>query len=519
MTLPTAGGFRLVVGETKPFRSIRSMERRRFLGGTVAVTGAVMLSQCGARPRDRQPQNLKDSGPRPWERLRSQDGQLEATLTAQATTVTLANRNAQLLAYNGQVPGPILEVRPGDRVRLHLVNQLDQPTNLHFHGLHISPEIDNVFRAVAAGDRFTYEFQIPPDHPAVTAWYHPHHHGHVAEQVFGGLAGVLLVRGDLDEIPEIQQAAEALLVLQDFELTDQGDRATPQMMAQMWGREGHLRTVSGQLQPAFQLPQNGLLRLRLVNASASRIYQLQLQDHPWFLIATDRGAIAQPTPVGPLRLAPGERAELLVPGNGIPGSYKLLSLPYDRGLFGMMGAMQDRGPMGQGRHREMSGIAALMEPEVVAMIHYQVSDRSTALGLPQTLIEVAALPEPVRSRSFILDHGIAPMGGAGFLINGQAFQADRIDVSARLGDVEDWKIINRASMDHPFHLHVNPFQVIQRNGQPEVLRAWKDTVDIGAYEEVIIRVQFRNFPGKTVYHCHILDHEDRGMMGIIQMNA
>jgi FtsP/CotA-like multicopper oxidase with cupredoxin domain len=109
--------------------------------------------------------------------------------------------------------------------------------------------------------------------------------------------------------------------------------------------------------------------------------------------------------------------------------------------------------------------------------------------------------------------------GMGFQINGHAFEPDRIDTRVQLGSTEDWLIVNDDVMDHPFHLHINPFQVISRNGVPEARRRWKDTVLVKAGEEVRVRVTFRDFPGRTVYHCHNLDHEDLGLMGVLQIDA
>jgi len=148
------------------------------------------------------------------------------------------DRNANLLAFNGQMPGSRLEAKPGDTVQIRFTNRLNQPTNLHYHGLHISPQgnADNIFLSVPPGERLTYEFTLPADHPAGTFWYHPHHHGHVAEQLFGGLAGLFIVRGELDELPEIKAAQEAFMVLQDFDINRAGDIATPNPMAMMQGR-------------------------------------------------------------------------------------------------------------------------------------------------------------------------------------------------------------------------------------------------------------------------------------------
>ncbi|MEO0536655.1 MAG: multicopper oxidase family protein [Cyanobacteria bacterium P01_A01_bin.123] len=443
--------------------------------------------------------------------MTSHDGLLELDLTARAQTRSLAGQSTRVLAYNDQVPGPILEAHAGDTVRLTLINQLDASTNLHYHGLHISPEIDDVFKEVPAGERYTYEFQIPQNHPAITGWYHPHYHLKVAPQVFGGLAGPLIIRGDLDNIPELQAAEESLLVLQDFETDPQGDFDHPSPLGKKWGREGGRLLANGQQNPVVTLPQNGLLRLRLINASASRIYQLQLPEHPWFLMATDRGAIAEPTELDTLLLSPGERAELLIPGQQEPGDYAILSLPYDRGTADMMKSFGDA-------IEQMPGVIRPTQT-TIATLRYQASNLSEPLPLPQQLIPVEPLPTPDITRQFVLNHGNDPTAGAtGFIINGQSFVMDRINTQVRLNQVEDWRIINQASMDHPFHLHTNRFQVIERNGQPEPLQAWKDTVGIKGYEAVTIRVRFEDFVGRTVYHCHILDHEDQGMMGILQIS-
>lgn len=477
------------------------MKRRDFLTLTAAIAATPWLSRCAADSLSAPAANL----------LSSQAGLLSVDLTAQLSPVNLARRQALLMAYNQQVPGPILQAQPGDRVEIRFTNRLQEPTNLHFHGLHIPPtgDADNIFRVANPGETLTYRFQIPEDHGAMLAWYHPHYHGLVAQQVFSGLAGLFVVRGTLDNLPEMQQAEEAFLVLQDFDLDRQGRVREPMPMFRRWGREGSLITVNGQQPPTLSIPQSGLLRLRLLNASVSRHYQLQLADHPWFLMATDGGALAAPTPVQTILLAPGQRADLLVPGNQPGGTYQLLNLPYDRGMGGMMSGMMGRGGPGQ-RMRQTQNTA----PMVLAQLTYQAGP---TVAMPTTLAPVEPLPQPSVQREFVLDHGIDPMTREPFLINGRAFDHDRIDTQAKLNTVEDWLIINKAGLDHPFHLHTNAFQVISRNGVPEPYPAWRDVVLVKAYEQVLIRIPFKDFPGKTVYHCHILDHEDQGMMGVIEM--
>ncbi|MEM9504867.1 MAG: multicopper oxidase family protein, partial [Cyanobacteria bacterium P01_E01_bin.43] len=437
----------------------------------------------------------------------SQSGLLELSLQARQQPVPLGNQTATLLTYNGQVPGPILEAKTGDTVRIDFENQLAQTSNLHFHGLHIPPtgNADNVFLAVPSGATQRYEFVVPGQHPGGLFWYHPHHHGVVAEQVFGGLAGPLIIRGQVDEIPEVRAAEEAILVLQDFDLNRQGQPREPMPMFRRWGRQGNLITVNGELLPTLTIPQSGLLRVRLLNASPSRIYRLRLDNHPWHLMGLDGGTLPDPVEIEEdLILAPGERADILVPGTREPNRYSLLSLPYDRGITDMMGGMG-------GRHHRR----AVMDhaPREIARLQY--GETTTAVPLPKTLIPTTSLPETIRRREFVLDHGIDH--GHSFLINGQGFDHHRVDTPVQLGTVEDWRIINKAGMDHPFHVHTNAFQVLNRNGQSFPFQVWKDVVNVKAYEFVDLRIAFNDFPGKTVYHCHILDHEDQGMMGILEI--
>lgn len=490
-----------------------NLNRRQFLTLGASGAGAILLYQCAGRPP-------VSSSTVP---LVSQSGLLETQLTARRGAVNVAGQSIELMSYNDQIPGPRLEVRPGDTVRLTLDNQLSEATNLHFHGLHVSPtgNADNIFLEIPARERFTYEFTIPTSHPGGTFYYHPHRHGLVGRQVFAGMGGILVVRGALDEIPEVQAAQEAFLFLKDIDPNHPMGRVRP--MQQMRGREGELVTVNGQRQPRISIDSNanGLLRLRLVNGSAARFYRLSLEDHPLYLIATDGGALEEPVELSELLLSPGERAEVLVRGNRTAGEYRLMNLPYDRGGMGMMG--NQRGGMnpgmghGMGRRGGGRSQTEAQEPEVLATIAYSGETRS--VPLPTQLLPVEALPEAQRTRQFRLHHGMTPRQGMVFLINGQAYHHDRIDTQVILNTVEDWVLVNPDRMDHPFHVHTNPFQVIERNGTPEPFRAWKDTVLVPAGQTVRIRTRFETFTGKSLYHCHILDHEDLGMAGILDIQA
>lgn len=433
----------------------------------------------------------------------SVDGSLDVDLVAGDDWVDLAGERARLWSYNGQVPGPLLEMAPGDELRIRLVNQLDEPTNLHFHGLHVAPDgtADNIFREVAPGAVASYAFRVPEPHPAGLFWLHPHLHGSVARQVALGLAAPLIIRGALDAVPEVSAAREHVLVLQDFELDRSGRPVDPGMAALMGGREGALVTVNGQSRPRYAIQQEGALRLRFLNASASRFYRLSLEGHAMHLIATDGGSLATPQPVDEVLLAPGERRDALVLGSRENGVYRLMNLPYSRGSAGMMG-----GTLGTRTAFEIASVVY----EGRAESPHQV---------PQALGEVERLPAARARRTFVLSETMGMVRGRGmgmrFLINGREFDHQRIDDRVRLGDVEEWEYINNTDMDHPMHVHTNPFQRVGADGEPEP--AWLDGIVVRARRRERIRIRFTDFVGATVQHCHILDHEDLGMMSTIQI--
>jgi FtsP/CotA-like multicopper oxidase with cupredoxin domain len=434
-------------------------------------------------------------------RFVSADGRLDVDLAAREQWVDLAGAPARLSVFNGQVPGPLLEGVAGDDVRIRLTNQLQESTNLHFHGLHVPPDgtADNIFLELPPGESLTYAFRIPANHPAGLYWLHPHLHGSVARQVSLGLAAPLVIRGALDAIPEVAAAREHILVLQDFELDRQGRPVDPGMGAMMAGREGSLVTVSGRTRPRYAIEQDGLLRLRLVNASASRFYRLSLEDHPFHIIATDGGSVAIPQTVEEFLLAPGERRDVLVQGVRGGGSYRLLNLPYNRGSLGMMG-----------------GTLGTRTPFEIASVVYEGRVASPA-DVPQALGDVERLPAGPLRRTFVLSEAMGMVRGRGmgmrFLINGREFDHARIDDRVRLGAVEDWEYVNTTDMDHPMHVHTNAFQRVGADGQAEP--AWLDGVVVPARGRARIRIRFTDFAGTVVQHCHILDHEDLGMMSTV----
>ncbi|MFZ5991870.1 MAG: multicopper oxidase family protein [Deinococcota bacterium] len=492
------------------------MNRRELLKyGALGLASSYGLSRLPAFAQSPFPQ------PRALE-VRRAEGVVEAQITARQSNLTLSGKPARLMTYGG-FPGPTLRVREGETVRLNFTNNLPEATNLHLHGLHVPPSVDDPLALVQPGESRLYEFTVPKG-SAGTYWYHPHVHGRVAPQLYAGLAGLLVVEGPLDALPELKEAEEHLLVLKDWLFS--GNRI-PAWTHMDWmnGREGSLLTVNAAVRPTLRA-QKATLRLRLLNASNARYYRLALENHPLYLIATDGGFLEKPVELPELLLAPGERAEVLVRLSR-PGSYRLQALPYNRGAMMMPGGSMGDPGMGQGmgmmNHSGMRGMGdvgrmGMGATRLETLLTVVAPASPKPLPLPASLAPVERL-EPARAtatRRFELGER---MMQAEFFINGQMFDPARVDVGAQLGSLEVWELVNKTDMDHPFHLHTYPFQVLSRGGKPAPYRAWKDTVNLRKNEVVRIAVPLRDFSGVTVYHCHIVEHEDRGMMGILQVKG
>ena len=477
------------------------------LTGTVAG-GAGLWWTLNSRPTAvtgesfRQPPALGSSG-----------GILEANLEAAPGLFPLAGRQAGALGYNGGIPGPTLRVRPGDVLRVKLVNKLAEPSNLHLHGLHVSPQGngDNVFVTVDPGRSFDYEHRIPDGHPPGLYWYHPHHHGRVADQIFAGLFGAIVVE---DPAPPTA-GPERVLLVSDTSLDGAGNVAEASQPDRMAGREGALLLVNGQANPRMEARPGQRERWRIVNCCVARYLRLRLDGQKLQLVGMDSGRFRSPSDVQEVLLAPGNRAELLV--TAALGQSELRAMPYDRGaMSGMMG----RRGMGPGQPAEQEGPA---DPAGVTLATLAVVGDPAP---PASVIAAGNAPADLRSaavaarRQLVLATSMGGGMGAGmmgFTINGQSFQEGRTDTTVGAGTVEEWVLVNRSPMDHPFHLHVWPMQLIAENGRAVEPAALRDVVNVPANGQCTVRIAFRDFTGRSVYHCHILDHEDLGMMGVIEV--
>jgi bilirubin oxidase len=426
-----------------------------------------------------------------------QPGMVHVALVAATERLELVEGvTSDVYAYNGRVPGPTLELSEGDRVTVRFRNELPEPTTVHWHGLSLPIDSDgSPLDPVLPGGEKLYAFTVSTG-SAGTYWYHPHPHHETTPQITKGLYGAVVIRAPDDPLPE--SYTERLLVLSDNRILADGsfDLTEPTTLNgqidHQNGREGDLLFVNGELVPTLEMRSGEIQRWRIVNASASRVYRLAIPGQTFLHVGSDGGLFEHPVEVDELLIANAERMEVLVRGTGAPGSTAVLeTLPYDR-------------YMPQTRPTDWD------EPRGLLTLLYSDEPPVTPEPVPETLRPIPYL-DPARSsttREIVMAQG---------MINNRIFDMDRVDVAARLGATEIWEVHNVVGMDHPFHLHGYQFQILDRNGVPEPFRSWKHTVNVPKHEAVRFIVRFADNPGKWMFHCHILDHEDQGMMGIVEV--
>jgi FtsP/CotA-like multicopper oxidase with cupredoxin domain len=465
------------------------------------LAGPVLLQMCAPQRAEGQsravvPATDTLTAPVPLANRSRHPGTVEVTLTAGPARLSLVpGIETDVFAYNGMVPGPTLELREGDRLIVHLRNELPESTTVHWHGLHLPWYADgSPFHPIPPGGQADFDFTIPPG-TAGTYWYHPHPHHLTRDQVAKGLFGAIVVRAADDPLPPL---TEKLLILTDNRLLPDGSVDLPALRSPQGrvdfenGWEGDLLFVNGQIAPTIAIRSGEVQRWRVINAAAARVYRLAVAGHTLLHVGSDGGLFEHPVETTEVVLSNSERVELLVRGTGSPGDRTVLqALPYDRYI------PQTRPPE-WARTRDLLTLAYTDDPPV------------RPVTLPATLRPVAPLDtaHATVTRVMALTQGF---------INGRTMDLARVDQTASLGTTEIWQIENLVGMDHPFHLHGFRFQVIDRNGVPEPQRRWEDTVNVPKHETVRLIVRFDDYPGKWMFHCHILDHEAHGMMGILEI--
>ncbi len=385
------------------------------------------------------------------------------------------------LGYNGSYLGPVLKMRQGERVNIEVRNKLDDPTTIHWHGLVVDGSEDGgPHQGIGPGESWNPSFTV--DQPAATLWFHPHLMGTTADQVYYGLAGLIYIEDEVSDrlaLPKTYGVDDIPLIVQDRRFRSNGSFDYQTTM--MGVVPGDTILVNGTVDPSVMVAR-GNIRFRLLNASNSENFTFRLSDGSLFQqIASDGGFLAAPVIRQTIFLSPGERAEVVID----------FSDTSTDNVFLLAGS------------REILKIELTGQPQATA-------------GLPQVLREITPIEEspdpPVRYFE------LQSMGISG-TINRKYFDMERIDERVRLNETELWVIRTTGGMmmqsgGHPFHVHGTQFQVVARNGRtpPPGELGFKDTVFVDEGEEVVIRVRFTH-PGVFMYHCHILEHEDNGMMG------
>jgi suppressor of ftsI len=426
---------------------------------------------------------------------RSRHGVLNVTLVASSRVVRIAGRRIVAKVYNGSWVAPTLSIAPGDLVKVKLVNHLREPTNLYFHGLEISPggHADNIFVTVNPGRSFRYRFRLPRDAPTGTFWYHSHLMVPAAEaarypnaaseeQVFDGLSGLIEVRGLTHDLPaSLRTAPQRYLALRDVQV--HGDRIVSRGID---SDAPTTRLVDGQYQPTLTIAPGQTQLWHIANIGADVFYRLSLPGSALRVIAQDGHPVIHPERESTLVLPPGRRWDVLVAGASKPGTASLQTLPYDQG--------DDHYPRARLATIVTRGAARRPVPTPGTILVHQLN-----------LLRVRA----TRRRTIVFSENPA---GTSFDINGRSYDPHRIDFRAGLGTVQQWTIVNHTDEQHPFHLHTYPMQAISVNGVPVAFDGYQDEIVLPVGGYVIVRVDFARFTGETVFHCHILAHEDMGMM-------
>lgn len=446
---------------------------------TDAATDAatdVATADVPALPRVVGPPEFEDRNPDP--RV------VEVDLVASTGVAEhLAGRMTDALVYNGRTPGPTLHARVGDRVVVHFRNDLDEATTVHWHGLRISDAMDGnpmVQPPVEPGASFDYEFVVPE---AGTFWYHPHLN--TIEQLDRGLYGAIVVHEA--DAPRVN--AERVFVLDDIRL-DASGRISPFAAAghdAVHGRAGNVLLVNGSsARAAATALRGGFERWRLVNAAGSRVFTLAVEGARWRVVGTDGGLLPEPYTTTRLVIAPGQRFDLEVAYDGAEDATRLVTYVL---------AQTD------------AGVQTV--PRALAEVRYEGEVTATAPTYPR--VSLPARAEAPREETLRL--GATTTGGLVFTINGHAHgEGEAPMLEFPRGQPVRFTIVNEIAPEHPFHLHGQFFQVLTRNGRDAREPGLKDTVQLGAQETVVVETRFEN-PGRWMYHCHIPEHAERGMMG------
>lgn len=392
--------------------------------------------------------------------------------------------------FNEQLPGPVLEANKGETLLIKVKNNLKEPTAIHWHGIRLPSSMDgtdDVQKPIQPGEEFEYKFVVPD---AGTFWYHSHINETV--QMERGMYGALIVYDESDPVTD----GEQVFMVDDMKLTSDNQFKEPGWFFARWlerhdGREGETLLINGKENPIIEINAGQIERWRFINSASARYFKLHLAGKSFQIIGTDGGLIEAPFTADDVLLTPGERVDILAGPFRHGETIVMESLAYNR--------MTSSKP----------------KQQIFARIHVSENKPSIA-SVPPVLRNIEPLSASNAAPSRTVKFSVGPnlRKGTNFLINNDMHTSD---APVKVGELQVWELKNTSMMDHPFHLHGFFFQILEVNGKPPDFIAWKDTCNLPPRSTVRIAWMPDNRPGKWMYHCHILEHHEAGMMAHFQV--
>lgn len=446
------------------------------------------------------------------------------TISGYEFNLTLQNGTSQLfegdatetMGANGGNLAPTLIFEQGDFVNINVTNNIGEETTIHWHGMHISPENDGgPHTVIMPGETWNPNFTVMDK--ACTMWYHPHLHEKTNEHVTKGITGFIIIRDD-------EEAALGLprtYGVDDFPLNLQTKQFDASNQIVIGEHGDNVAMVNSTIDAFVEFPAQ-VVRLRVLNGSSMRVFNLGLSNNvAFYQIGSDGGLLSEPVALTRLLLAPAERAEILVDLRYMEGqSIQLISygstLP--QSAYGVAGlsTMQGVAPSGYNSNALNGSDFTLLDITVGEPTWNPI------FGIPNSLVDLISIDESeatvTRSLQISAPNMMQNSITGPFQFDGQSFDMDVINQTVQLGDTEIWEIFNMSMVAHPFHIHDVQFYILDRNGvmPPENERGRKDVVFIKQMETVRFIAKFEDYANDIVpymYHCHMLQHEDEGLMG------
>ncbi len=495
----------------------------------------------------------------------SKDGRLALKLEAAYAHNRIGTDPVHLRAFNGKLVGPTIRAKPGDKLHLtvrnsmpperwlpHMMNTLNSfnTMNMHYHGLHVSPNgiSDNVLIQIGPDETQDYEIDLPANHTPGTYWYHPHRHGSTAGNVASGMSGALIIEGGLDDIPEIKAAKERVMVLNQipyiYKNTFEDKSTTPPTVTKFdlkeglievkyagfifgpgdWAKLGRYTTINGVQLPVIRMRPGQIERWRLVDSGQREVILLKIIPSPaagggtppapilFHEIAVDGLALGKMVETPTIELWPGYRSDVLVQAPQVAGEYLLID-----------DAVPASGTI-SGQNKPLNYVARIIIEGDPVTMEMPKNEQMAKLRLPSIKDGEITGQQEAKYGILLVGNNVV------FTIDGKSFDMETAR-QLKLNDVDEWTIrsVNDVGpVTHPFHIHVNPFEVTSIMAPAaddpgklvEQLKdgpIWRDTVKIPGGGYVKMRTRYTDFIGTFVQHCHILDHEDQGMMQLIDI--